>query len=258
MGNAMKDVQNEADFRNLDIDKVGVKNLSYPIVLSDKFHDKQHTVANVNMSVHLPHHFRGTHMSRFIEILNRHSMAMDIHKMGDIMKEMKNVLDAEAAHLELSFPYFIEKEAPVSKSKSLMEYHCQFLGSLNDKMRLTLGVTVPVITLCPCSKEISEYNAHNQRGEVTVKVQFKGFLWIEDIISIVESCASEQVYSLLKREDEKYITEKAYENAAFVEDVVRNVAMKLNRHENILDYKVEVVSFESIHNHDAYAIIEKH
>ncbi|MBN1154515.1 GTP cyclohydrolase I FolE2 [candidate division KSB1 bacterium] len=254
----MKDIQSERDIRNIEIDKVGVKNLRYPIVLNDKYHDMQHTIATINMSVNLPHHFRGTHMSRFIEVLNRNRREIDIHRMGDIMKEMKEVLNAESANLELNFPYFIEKEAPVSKAKSLMEYKCQFIGSLDDKMQIYLGVSVPIITLCPCSKEISDYGAHNQRGEITVMVRFKGLLWLEDVIEMVEGCASGAVYSLLKREDEKYVTEKAYENPNFVEDVVRNVAQKFNTIKEIIWYRVEVTSFESIHNHDAYACLEKH
>ena len=254
----MKDIQNQRDTRNIEIDKVGVKNLRYPIVLNDKQHDKQHTIATINMSVNLPHHFRGTHMSRFIEVLNRNRREIDIHRMGDIMKEMKSVLNAKSANLELFFSYFIEKEAPISRAKSLMEYKCQFVGSLNDKLKIYLGVSVPIITLCPCSKEISDYGAHNQRGEISVTLRFKGFLWIEDVIEIVEECGSGAVYSLLKREDEKFVTEKAYDNPNFVEDVVRNVAQKFNAIEDILWYRVEVVSFESIHNHDAYACIEKH
>ncbi|MFX0138910.1 MAG: GTP cyclohydrolase FolE2 [Candidatus Hodarchaeota archaeon] len=253
----MRDVQNEIDFRKIEIDKVGVKNLNYPIVLSDKTHDKQHTIAKINMSVNLPHHFRGTHMSRFIEVLNRNRREIDIHRMGDIMKEMKKVLNAESANLELEFPYFIEKEAPISHAKSLMEYNCKFIGSLNEKMKIILGVSVPIITLCPCSKEISQYGAHNQRGEIAVMLRFKGFLWIEDVIELVEDCASEKIYSLLKREDEKFITERAYENPTFVEDVVRNVAQKFNDNENIIWYNIEVISYESIHNHNAYACIVK-
>lgn len=253
----MRDVQSEADFRNIEIDKVGVKNLRYPIVLSDKTHDQQHTIATINMSVNLPHHFRGTHMSRFFDVLNRYRREIDIHRMGEIMKEMKAVLHAESANLELGFSYFIEKEAPISHSKSLMEYRCKFIGSLNDRMKILLGVTVPILTLCPCSKEISQHGAHNQRGEISMLLQFKGFLWIEDVVEMVEDCASEKIYSLLKREDEKYIIDRAYENPTFVEDVVRNVAEKLNKNKNILWYQVEVVSYESIHNHDAHACITK-
>ncbi len=253
----MRDVQNEPDLRRIEIDKVGVKNLKYPIVLQDKAIEKQHTIATINMYVNLPHHFRGTHMSRFIEILNKFRREIDIHKMGDIMKEMKEKLKAESAHLEIEFPYFIDKEAPVSRAKALMEYQCKFIGDLNSNTQILLGVSVPVLTLCPCSKEIAQYGAHNQRGEIRVLLKFKGFLWIEDVIAMVEECASGSVYSLLKREDEKYVTEKSYENPTFVEDVVRNVATKLNNENNILWYKVEAESYESIHNHDAYACVEK-
>jgi len=253
----MRDVQNDLDFRKIEINKVGVKNLKYPIVLQDKENDRQHTIALINMYVNLPHQFRGTHMSRFIEILNKYRREIDIHSMGEIMKEMKINLDAEAAHLEIEFPYFVEKKAPVSGAKSLMEYQCKFTGMLNDKMKILLGVSVPILTVCPCSKEISEHGAHNQRGTISVQLQFKKFIWIEDVIQMVENCASGSVFSLLKREDEKFVTEKSYENPKFVEDVVRDVATKLNAQENILWYKVEVESYESIHNHDAYACVEK-
>lgn len=253
----MRDIQNERDKRNIEIDKVGVKNLRYPIVLSDKAHDRQHTVANINMYVNLPHQFRGTHMSRFIEILNKYRREIAIRNMGAILREMKSKLNAESAHIEIEFPYFIEKSAPVSGAKALMEYTCRFIGSLNDKIKLYLGVSVPVTTLCPCSKELAEKGAHNQRGEIRVLVRFKGLLWIEDLIELVEDCASSPVYSLLKREDEKFVTEQAYNNPTFVEDVVRNVAARLEQNEHISWYSVEVESYESIHNHDAYALVEK-
>jgi len=168
---------------------------------------------------------------------------------------MKEKLNAESAHLEMEFPYFIEKKAPVSKAKSLMGYQCKFIGELNHRMKIFLGVSIPILTVCPCSKEISDRGAHNQRGEIRVLLQFKGFLWIEDVIEKLEDCASGAVYSLLKREDEKYVTEKSYDNPTFVEDVVRNVAIRLNRIENIISYQVEVETCESIHNHDAYACI---
>ncbi len=251
----MRDVQNEKDWRNIEIDKVGVRNLKYPIVLLDKANDKQHTIASINMYVNLPHRFRGTHMSRFIEILNKYRREIDIHNMGQIMKEMKENLNAESSHLEIEFPYFIEKRAPVSGAKSLMGYQCKFIGELNHRMKLYLGVSIPILTVCPCSKEISDRGAHNQRGQIRLLLQFKGFLWIEDVIEMAEDCASGTVYSLLKREDEKYITEKSYDNPTFVEDVVRNVAMKLDKVENIISYQVEVETCESIHNHDAYACI---
>jgi len=253
----MRDVQNEIDYRNVEIDKVGVRNLRYPIVLLDKANDRQHTIASINMYVNLPHQFRGTHMSRFVEVLNKYRREIDIHNVGEIMKEMKRKLNAESAHLEIEFPYFIEKEAPVSRAKSLMGYQCKFIGELNHRIKLFLGISIPIMTVCPCSREISDRGAHNQRGEIRVMLQFKGFLWIEDVIDMLEDCASGSVYSLLKREDEKYVTETSYDNPTFVEDVVRNVAIKLNQVENIIGYRIEVETYESIHNHDAYACITK-
>jgi GTP cyclohydrolase I len=170
---------------------------------------------------------------------------------------MKHGLNAESAHVEMEFPYFIEKKAPVSGAIGLMEYRCTFIGDLTDKVRLMLGVAVPITTLCPCSKEMAQKSAHNQRGEIRVNVRFKGFFWIEDLIELIENCASSPIYSLLKREDEKYVTEHAYENPVFVEDVVRNVALKLDANSDITWYRVETESYESIHNHDAYAALEK-
>lgn len=253
----MRDIQSEHDLRRIEIDKVGVKNLRYPIVLSDKAHKRQHTIANINLYVNLPHEFRGTHMSRFIEVLNRFHREIAITNIGAILKAVKAELKAESAHLEMEFPYFIEKPAPVSGASGLMEYRCRFIGVLEDRVQLMLGVTVPVTTLCPCSKEMADGGAHNQRGEIAVLVRFKGFLWLEDVIAVVESCGSCPVYSLLKREDEKYVTEHAYQNPVFVEDVVRNAAEKLDRHPNVTWYSVEVESHESIHNHDAYAYLER-
>ncbi len=247
----------ECNWQKIDIDKVGVKELNYPILLSDKAHKQQHTIAQINMYVNLPHRFRSTHMSRFIAILNKFHREIAIHNMGKILKAMKEDLKAESAHLEMEFPYFIEKKAPVTKATGLMEYRCKFIGALTDKIRLLLGVTVPMLTLCPCSKEMSKKGAHNQRGEIRVMTRFKGFLWIEDIIELVENCASSPVYSLLKKSDEKFVTDHAYDNPVFVEDVARNVAEKLEDHPKVTWYNVEVESHESIHNHDAYAYIEK-
>lgn len=253
----MREVQNDQDFRNINIDKVGVKNLRYPILLSDKAHKQQHTIAQINMYVNLPHNFRGTHMSRFVEILNRFHREIAIHNIGTILKTMKQELNAESAHIEMEFPYFIEKKAPVSGAVGLMEYRCKFIGNLTEKVKLILGVTVPITTLCPCSKEMTQKGAHNQRGEIRAEVRFKGFFWMEDLIELIENCASSPVYSLLKREDEKYVTEHAYENPVFVEDVVRNVALKLEATPDITWYRIETESYESIHNHDAYAALEK-
>lgn len=226
-------------------------------MLSDKAHKRQHTVANINLYVNLPHEFRGTHMSRFVEVLNRFRREIAVTNIGTILKEVKAELNAESAHLEMEFPYFVEKNAPVSGEPGLMEYTCCFVGTLEDKVHVLLGVTVPVTTLCPCSKEMAEAGAHNQRGEIRVLVRFRGFLWLEDVIALVEGCGSSPVYSLLKREDEKYVTEHAYANPVFVEDVVRNCAEKLEAESSITWYSVEVESHESIHNHDAYAYLEK-
>lgn len=253
----MIDIQNQVDHRNIEIEKVGVKNIKYPIVVLDRKNKTQHTIATVNMYVKLPHHFKGTHMSRFIEILNDYKGSINLKTLFTIIDKMKEKLDAKSAHLEIEFPYFIEKEAPVSKATSLMEYVCRFCASHDGERDLYIEVNVPITTLCPCSKEISQGGAHNQRGNVSVKLRFKKFLWIEDIIRGVEESASCEVYSLLKRSDEKFVTEKAYSNPMFVEDVVRNVASKLNSDPNITWFSVEAENFESIHNHNAYAFVKK-
>lgn len=253
----MRDVQNEPSKRKINIDKVGVKNIRYPITILDKKNKTQQTIANISMMVNLPHSFRGTHMSRFVEILNEHRGMIDIVNMKDILRRIKSRLNAESAHLEIAFPYFIEKQAPVTKSTGLVEYQCSFITSLNKGFDFLLAIDVPMTTVCPCSKEISRYGAHNQRGRVTLRVRFHGFVWIEDLIEVVESSASSGVYSLLKREDEKYVTEKGYENPMFVEDVVREIAKKLESIPNIHWFAVEAENFESIHNHSAYAFFEK-
>ena len=254
----MIDIQKQRDHRRVEIDKVGVKNIEYPITVLDKRNKVQHTVGKVNMYVNLPHHFKGTHMSRFIEILNEYRGTINIKAISTILNKMKEKLNAESAYMEVEFPYFVEKRAPISGAKSLMGYTCQFLASLtNGRHSLIVGVTVPVTTLCPCSKEISNKGAHNQRGLVSVKVTFRKFFWIEDLIRMVENSASAAVFSLLKRSDEKFITEKAYDNPMFVEDVVRNIALRLNTHPNITWFSVESENLESIHNHNAYACVEK-
>ena len=253
----MNDIQNQRDHRKIEINKVGVKNIRYPISVLDKAKGIQHTVASVNMYVDLPHRFKGTHMSRFVEILNKYKGDIAIKNFSKILKEMKQKLKAKSAHLEVEFPYFIEKEAPVTKSRSLMEYICRFYGSSNSRESFYVGVIVPISTVCPCSKEISEFGAHNQRSLVTVHLQLKRFIWIEDIIQVVEDCASCDLYSILKRPDEKFVTEKAYKNPMFVEDVVREIAKRLKRNKNIRWFTVESENFESIHNHSAYAYVER-
>jgi len=254
----MIDIQNQMDHRRVEINKVGVKNIEYPITVLDKRNKVQHTVGKVNMYVNLPQHFKGTHMSRFIEILNEYRGTINIKAIAKILNKMKEKLNAESAYMEVEFPYFIEKRAPISRARSLMGYTCQFLASLTDGHHsLVVGVRVPVTTLCPCSKEISNKGAHNQRSLVGVKVTFRRFFWLEDLIRMVENSASSAVFSLLKRSDEKFVTEKAYDNPMFVEDVVRNIALRLSSHPNITWFSVESENLESIHNHNAYACVEK-
>ncbi len=253
--NQLKDIQSERDDRKLPINKVGVKDISYPVVVLDREKGEQHTVAKVNMYVNLPHHFRGTHMSRFVEILNRYRNGISTRKIKEILNDMRKDLDAETAHFEIEFPFFMTKEAPVSHERAKMEYTCRLTANSADDYYV-LEARVPVLSLCPCSKEISRFGAHNQRSIISVKIQAREKIWIEDVIAIAESCGSSDIYSLLKREDEKYITEKSYENPVFVEDIVRNVAQKLMVTEGVLWFSVESENFESIHNHSAYAQIE--
>ena len=254
----MEDIQNHTDYRNIDINQVGVKGIRYPITVLDKDMGEQQTVAKINMYVDLPRYYKGTHMSRFVEILNEHSRRISLQNFSEILDEMKKRLNAESAHMEITFPYFINKRAPVSGIEGLMEYKCTFKGASNKRHDLIVMIQVPISTLCPCSKEISDYGAHNQRGEVRLQVRFKKFVWIEDLIRLVEESASSDVFSVLKREDEKYVTERAYNNPMFVEDIVRDIALKLNEDANITWFAVESENFESIHNHNAYAYIEKH
>lgn len=253
----MKDIQNERDFRNIAINKVGVKNLKYPITVLDRNRGEQHTVASINMYVDLPHEYKGTHMSRFVEMLHYFRPKIALKTFSDILNQMKQHLDAESAVIDVSFPYFIEKIAPVSQAPGLMDYTCRLVGSINldCKIDLVSEVIVPISSVCPCSREISTQGAHNQRGIVHLKTRFKKFIWIEDMIELVEQCASCEVYSVLKRSDEKFITEKGYANPKFVEDIVRDIAQELKADENITWFSVEVENFESIHNHNAYAYI---
>ena len=253
----MKDIQNQPDYRNIPIDKVGIKNLRYPITVRDRRDGFQHTVASINMFVDLPHDYKGTHMSRFVEMLHLLSPDVSLQKYAAILDNMKKHLNAASAHLEMTFPYFIEKKAPVSTSPGLMDYTCSFVGSSdpNGKVDLVSSVVVPISSVCPCSMEISDNGAHNQRGEVRLSTRFKKFIWMEDMIELVEKSASSDVYSVLKRVDEKSVTERAFANPKFVEDIVRDVAKKLKSDDNITWFSVSAENFESIHNHSAYASI---
>ncbi|MGA2750901.1 MAG: GTP cyclohydrolase FolE2 [Verrucomicrobiota bacterium] len=254
----MHDKQSERDYRKLRIDKVGVRGLRFPIQIRDKERTLQNTIATIGMFVDLPHEFKGTHMSRFIEVLNSHGNVVHVENITDILHAMQAKLKSAAAHLEMEFPFFLVKKAPVSGMESVMDYTARFdAAAIGKEIDFVLTVKVGVTTLCPCSKAISRFGAHNQRGLVTVRVRSRKAIWIEDLIALVEGSASSQLYSLLKRQDEKAVTERAYENPVFVEDLVRNVALKLNAHPDVEWYRVEAENFESIHSHNAYALIEK-
>lgn len=260
----MIDMQNAADHREIDIDQVGVSDLRYPISVLDKASERQPTVATISMSVSLPHHFKGTHMSRFVEVLNAHRGEVTMRTIPTILHELKDRLEAESARVEVGFPYFLERTAPASGAKGLMDYECWFHGESNGKSDdFLLGVRVPVTSLCPCSKAISDYGAHNQRGHITIEVRTvpdsqggPSLVWIEELVEVAEASASAPVYALLKRDDERFVTMQAYDNPVFVEDMVRNVAASLKADDRIAWFRVHAVNHESIHNHGAFAEIK--
>lgn len=254
----LTDTQNERDERQLPIDRVGVKNLRYPIQIRDKDHAMQSTIATIQLTVDMPHHFKGTHMSRFIEVLNSHGPVLHVDNIRDILDQLTKRLESDCAHVDFEFPYFLEKRAPVSQAMGLMDYTARFSATLEKgQMDFVVTTIVPVTTLCPCSKAISARGAHNQRGQATISVRCGQPMWIEDMIRLAEDSASSELYSLLKRPDEKAVTERAYDHPVFVEDLVRNIAVRCESDANILWYRVEAENFESIHNHNAYALIEK-
>ena len=266
----IEDVQGRPDARGIALDRVGVTDLRYPIVVLDRAEQKQHTIATLTMSVNLPHHFKGTHMSRFLEVLNAHRGEITMRTMPEILHELKTRLDAESARIEVSFPYFIERAAPVSGAKGLMDYECSFVGEVNGGSEdFVLGAKVPVTSLCPCSKAISDFDpetgkgrgAHNQRGEVSLEVRGTqtppaDLIWLEELVEIAERCASAPVYPLLKRSDERFVTMQAYDNPVFVEDMVRNVALQLKADKRVEWFRIQAVNHESIHNHGAFAQVE--
>lgn len=252
----LKDVQKTRPKRNLKIQRVGITSVPYPIIVKDRKNGTQPTVGIITMSVDLPKHHKGTHMSRFIEVLNQHTNQININKIGDILKKLREKFNAKSAHFEITFPYFITKRAPKSGKEGLMEYECKLIGSINKEKDFIVQVKVPVTTLCPCSKAISEKGAHSQRCIVTIQVRYRRFFWIEDLIELAESSASCEIYPILKRKDEKFVTEKAYKRPRFVEDLVREIAWKLKKNKNFYWFSVEAESMESIHNYNVYAHIE--
>ncbi len=254
---AMVDVQSLADTRRIAINRVGIKAIRHPVKILDRTGGIQHTIAVFNMYVGLPHNFKGTHMSRFVEILNSNEREISVENFPTMLRDMVDRLEAQTGHIEMNFPYFINKAAPVSGVQSLMDYDVTLSGEIcHGEIASSIKVVVPVTSLCPCSKKISERGAHNQRSHVTVSARITDHLWIEEIVQLVETQASCELYGLLKRPDEKYVTERAYDNPKFVEDMVRDVAARLNAEPRIASYIVESENFESIHNHSAYALIE--
>jgi len=261
---SLPDIQATPDERGLAIDQVGVSDLRYPIQVTDREGKPFPTVARISMSVHLPHHFKGTHMSRFLEVLSQHEGEVTTQTLPAILHDLKQRLDAEEAHIEVAFTYFVTKQAPVSGASAKVGCDCVFQGTSNgSEDDLVLGITVPVTTLCPCSKEISEYGAHNQRGYVTLEVRPKRvegrheFILIEDLIEVAEKSGSAPLYALLKRPDERHVTMQAYDNPVFVEDVVRNAAALLRADGRIASFTVKAVNHESIHDHNAFAVISE-
>ncbi|MDH5353511.1 MAG: GTP cyclohydrolase FolE2 [Gammaproteobacteria bacterium] len=251
------DIQGSADTRQLAINRVGIKDIRHPVIVKDRSDGVQHTIATFNMYVFLPHQFKGTHMSRFVKVLNDHEKEITVSSFKEMLTQMAELLEANSGNIEMRFPYFVNKAAPVSGVKSLLDYDVTLIGEIKEGVTSTrIKIQVPVTSLCPCSKSISDYGAHNQRSHVTVNAKTKGFIWIEEIIDIVERQASCQLYGLLKRPDEKYVTEHAYDNPKFVEDMVRDIAGEFNKDERIRQYILESENFESIHNHSAYALIE--
>ena len=270
----MIDIQSQRDTRDVPLQKVGIKGLEYPVRVLDKAHKTQGTSGVVDLFVNLPQHFKGTHMSRFIEIFHKYHTELSMKQFLALLQEIRERLEAERAFGTISFPFFMEKKAPVSGQPGMMAYRCTYEGTVSaqGENHFLVSVEVPVTTLCPCSKAISQYGAHNQRGKVVVKLESKGFFWIEDVIAVVEEAASSGLYSVLKRADEKFVTERAYENPRFVEDVVREVYLGLQNFSGgdgtlgdddaqngeccFRWFSVEAENFESIHNHNAYAYAE--
>jgi len=251
------DIQSSEDLRNIAIDKVGVKKVKYPMTVRERDNGTQQTVGEFTLTVDLPKEFKGTHMSRFLEILGEHKCVVSGETIPEILSNLQDKLKAETAHLEVKFMLFRSKAAPVTGKEGMMGYECGFMASGGKIHDLWLYLVVPVTTLCPCSKEISEFGAHNQRGYVTVKVQPDGMLWLEDVIDMIEASGSAQLYPVLKRPDEKFVTEQAYQNPRFVEDMVREVAMAFDANDRILAYEIEVENHESIHDHNAYAFLAR-
>ena len=254
----IEDVQGRADTRRIPIDRVGIKDIFHPVRVKDRSGGHQHTIANFSMYVHLPHNFKGTHMSRFVEILNEYEREISVESFNGMLADMTTRLNSGGGHLEMSFPYFVMKRAPVTRVQSLLNYQATLAAELTDgRIDTWIKVLVPVTSLCPCSKRISDYGAHNQRSHLTISAKIREHVWLEELIDVAEQEGSCELFGILKRPDEKWVTERAYDNPKFVEDIVRDIATRLNQDERLRSYVIEAENFESIHNHSAYARIER-
>ncbi len=254
---AIEDVQGRADSRQIEINKVGIKDIRHPVRVRDRTGEEQHTVATFAMYVNLPQDFKGTHMSRFVSILEGQEREITVESFHEMLAEMTHRLEARSGHIEMAFPYFVNKRAPVSGVESLMDYDVTLIGEMHgDRHETWVRVAVPITTLCPCSKEIAERGAHNQRSLVIVTALLQRFVWLEELIDLVEAEGSCELFGLLKRPDEKFVTERAYDRPKFVEDVVRDIAARLDTDERLAAYRVTSENYESIHNHSAFALIE--
>ncbi len=257
----LPDIQSVSDGRRIAINRVGVKGMLHPLRIRTSAGDDQHTVAHVDMYVGLPDHVKGTHMSRFIEVLQAHHGALDHASFRALTVRMLERLEADSGYIEMRFPFFIRKRAPVSGVESLLDYRATLRAEVAPtagyRLTVQVQVQVPVTSLCPCSKEISDYGAHNQRSHITIAARLAGDMTLEELVRMAEEEASCQLWGLLKRPDKKYVTERAYDNPKFVEDLVRDIALRLNRDERVRAYVLESENFESIHNHSAYALVER-
>lgn len=254
---SLVDIQSGQDRRNIPIDKVGVRNVRYPMRLRDCQRGVQHTIGDFSLTVDLPHNHKGTHMSRFLEVLGEHEDEISVESIPQILDKLRKRLNSETSHLKVAFQFFRRKEAPITGKAGMMGYDCEFSASSGAIEDFVMTVHVPVTTLCPCSKEISARGAHNQRGMVSARLRFEQFLWLEEVIDMIESTASCELFPVLKRPDEKWVTERAYDTPRFVEDMVREVALAFDGEPRIKQYEIEVENFESIHAHNAYAYLAR-
>jgi GTP cyclohydrolase I len=255
----MRDLQGDIDDRGIELEHAGICGLTYPIDVVDVDGTPQRTVADVTLSVALPEAVRGTHMSRFVEVLHAHHGAIGQRSLPQLCATLRERLDAARTSVRFDFPWFIEKAAPVSGATAFADYRCSLRATADvDSCSVIVGVSVPVTSLCPCSKAISDYGAHNQRGTIALELVVREAVSVRELVLLAEGCASAPVYPLLKRADERHVTMQAYDTPSFVEDMARDVAARLKRDDRVERFRVEVTNQESIHNHAAFAVAQHH